>query len=306
MSSYSKLSLMLKIPAFTGILLICLATAVSADYPLISYTIESRDPLYSQQQQDVELWYSGRNETPPLMIYRYVPRSSENIFSVAAAFNLPYDSIATLNEWDAPGLLTPGKPILIPNIPGIFIPEEPKGSWERLLSENMKSSDPQSVKVTLGNGRVRKLNFFAGEKFSSSERIRFLGSLFSSPLAEVKITSPCGYRHNPFTGGISFHPGVDLRAPLNTDVFAARDGIVKETGTLEIYGHFVIIDHDGGYQSVYAHLNEVFVSAGEAVNAGERIALSGNSGVSTGPHLHFEIRKDGKPIDPAKLTSFYE
>ena len=295
-----------KFSAITGFLLLSLTTVVSADYPLISYTIESRDPLYSQQQQDVELWYSGNEETPSLMIYRYVPRSSEDIFSVAAAFNLPYDSIATLNGWDAPGLLSPGKPILIPNIPGIFIPEEPEGSWENLLSENMKNGNPQSVKVTLGNGKTRKLNFFAGKKFSSTERIRFLGSLFSSPLANVKITSPFGYRPDPFSGGISFHPGVDLRASLNTDVFAARDGVVKETGTLEIYGHFVIIDHDGGYQSVYAHLNEVFVSAGEAVEAGERIALSGNSGISTGPHLHFEIRKDGKPIDPAKLTSFYD
>ena len=104
---------------------------------------------------------------------------------------------------------------------------------------------------------------------------------------------------------ISFHPGVDLRASTGTPVMAARDGTVLETGTLEIYGLFVIINHDGGYQSVYAHLDEILVSEGQIVDAGDRIALSGNSGVSTGPHLHFEIRRNGKPADPSRLTSFY-
>ncbi len=280
-------------------------TSVFADYPLIHFTIESRDPLYSQQQQDVEIWYSGTRDLPPLMIYRYIPRSSENLFSVAAAFNLPYDSIATLNGWDSPGLLNPEKELLIPNIPGLFVPEKPEGNWQNELTNNSRTSEPVNIKVDSRNGETNNLKFFPGEKFTSAERIRFLGSLFSAPLRDVKITSPFGYRSNPFRGGLSFHPGVDLRAGMNTPVFAARDGIVKDTGILEIYGHFIIIDHDGGYQSVYAHLNEVLVSAGEAVNAGDRIALSGNSGVSTGPHLHFEIRRDGKPVDPSRLTSFY-
>ncbi len=281
-------------------------SSVFAEYPLIRYTIESRDPLYSQQQQDVEIWYSGVQDSPQLMIFRYFPRSSENLFSVAAAFNLPYDSIATLNGWDAPGLLSPEKEVLIPNIPGLFVPETPEGNWQRALAGNSRDSEPIIIKISSKAGETKTLRFYPGEKFSSAERIRFLGSLFSAPLRDVKITSSFGYRTNPFTGGLSFHPGVDLRAGMNTVVIAARDGIVKETGTLEIYGHFVIIDHDGGYQSVYAHLNEVLVSAGETVNAGDRIALSGNSGISTGPHLHFEIRRDGKPIDPSRLTSFGE
>jgi len=278
---------------------------VFADYPLIHYTIESRDPLYSQQQQDVEIWYSGRGETPPLMLYRYIPLDSENLFSVAAAFNIPYESIATLNGWDAPGLFSSGKALLIPNTPGLFVPEAPEGNWEKELAVSSRDSDSVKIRVAAA-GESRNLRFYPGEKFSSAERIRFLGSLFSTPLNDARITSPFGYRQNPFSGGMSFHPGVDLRAPINTPVLAARDGIVKETGTLEIYGHFIIIDHDGGYQSVYAHLNEVMVSPGQPVSAGDRIALSGNSGISTGPHLHFEIRRDGKPVDPAGLTSFYE
>jgi len=291
---------------FILLLQVLASSAVVADYPLIHYTIESRDPLYSQQQQDVEIWYSGRGEPPPLMLYRYIPRDSENLFSVAAAFNLPYESIATLNGWDAPGLFSSGKVLLIPNIPGLFVPETPEGNWERELTDRSRESESINIRVNTGTGETRNLRFYPGEKFSSAERIRFLGSLFSTPLNDTRVTSPFGYRQNPFSGGMSFHPGVDLRASINTPVLAARDGVVKETGTLEIYGHFIIIDHDGGYQSVYAHLNEVLVSPGQKVSAGDRIALSGNSGISTGPHLHFEIRRDGKPVDPAGLTSFYE
>ncbi|MCK5737081.1 MAG: M23 family metallopeptidase, partial [Spirochaetaceae bacterium] len=187
----------------------------------------------------------------------------------------------------------------------LFISESARGNWERQLAGSTRDSEPIIIKVDRNIGSLISLKFFPGEKFSSDERIKFLGSLFSAPLSDVRITSPFGYRSNPFTGGISFHPGVDLRAPINTIVLASRDGIIKETGTLEIYGHFVIIEHDGGYQSVYAHLNEVIVSRGQAVNAGDGIALSGNSGISTGPHLHFEIRRDGKPVDPSRLTSFY-
>lgn len=283
-----------------------LSVGAFGDYPLISYTIKSRDPLYSQQQQDVETWYSGRGGDLPLTIFRYIPRPSEDLFSVAAAFNLPYEAIATLNRWEAPGLLTQGKPLLVPNIPGLFIPSSPEGKWERQLASSQRNAEPLTVKVSRKAGDNRDYSFFPGDKFTPEERINFLGSLFSSPLDDGKITSSFGYRANPFTGGMSFHPGVDLRAPTGTPVKAARDGTVGETGTLEIYGHFVIINHDGGYQSVYAHLDDILVTEGQVVDAGDRIALSGNSGISTGPHLHFEIRRNGKPADPSRLTSFYD
>ena len=273
-----------------------------ADYPLIRYTTESRDPLYSQQQQDVESWYSDPDDPPSLAIFRYIPRASEDLFSVAAAFNLPYESLATLNGWDASGLFSSGTEIMIPNMPGIFVPESPANAWERALSETRRetAAGPLAVRIS---GRESRLLFHPGEKFSPAERIRFLGRLFSSPLKGGRVTSGFGYRPNPFRGGTNFHPGLDFRAAVGTPVMAARDGVVADAGTLEIYGHFVIINHDARYQTFYAHLDEVLVTGGQRMKAGERIALSGNSGISTGPHLHFEIRRDGVPIDPARLTA---
>jgi murein DD-endopeptidase MepM/ murein hydrolase activator NlpD len=281
-------------------------SGVYGDYPLIRYTVVSRDPLYSQQQEDVESWYSGGDQTIPLMIFRYVPLPSEDIFSVAAAFNLPYDALATLNSWDSPGLMSTGAEVLIPNRPGLFVPMEPVGRWERDLVQSRRSVEPVQVQINKGSGAVRTFNFFPGAKFSPEERVRFLGSLFTSPVADGNITSSFGYRPDPFTGGMTFHPGIDLRAPSGTPVYAARDGIVGDTGTLAIYGHYIILNHDGGLQSVYAHLERILVTKGTSVSAGTLIAESGNSGVSTGPHLHFEIRRNGLPTDPSRLTSIYD
>ena len=280
--------------------------SIFSDYPLIRYTVKSRDPLYTQQQQDVEAWYSGSEEKLPLAIYRYVPRPSEDLFSVAAAFNLSYETLATLNSWDAPGLFSKGTEILIPNIPGIFSPENPSNSWEKNIAKSRINLQGIRVKIKFGRSENQEILFYPGEKFTSTERIRFLGNLFSSPIPSGAITSGFGYRPNPFTGRPSFHPGIDFRAPIGTSVKAARDGTVSASGALEIYGFYVIIDHEGEYQTLYAHLNEILVTNGLFVNAGDIIALSGNSGISTGPHLHFEIRRKGSPLDPARLTSLRE
>ena len=293
-----------KITIFTYLLLF--VHVVTADYPLISYTIKSRDPLYSQHQQDIELWYSDRAKSQPLMIFRYIPLPSEDIFSVAAAFNVPYDTLATLNNWNAPDLLKAGDEVLIPNIPGVFVPIVPEDEWEKNLSEITRSSDAIQVIIRLEDNKNRMFRFYPGDKFSSDERISFLGSSFSLPVRQGNITSSFGYRSHPLTGELSFHPGIDIRTPVGTPVFAARNGIVHDIGTLKVHGLYVIINHDGGYQTVYAHLDGVPVKVGQSVGAGEQIASSGNSGLSTGPHLHFEIRKNGKPTNPATLTAFHE
>jgi murein DD-endopeptidase MepM/ murein hydrolase activator NlpD len=98
------------------------------------------------------------------------------------------------------------------------------------------------------------------------------------------------------------HPGVDIAAPLGTPVRAAGGGTVAAAGADSDYGLFVLLRHPNGYESMYGHASRLLVSEGELVAAGEVIALSGNSGRSTAPHLHFEIRRDGKTLDPLTLV----
>jgi murein DD-endopeptidase MepM/ murein hydrolase activator NlpD len=94
------------------------------------------------------------------------------------------------------------------------------------------------------------------------------------------------------------HPGIDIAVAEGSYVRAAGAGIVEEAGADEVYGNFIRIRHAGGFQSVYGHASELFVATTDSVERHEVIALSGNTGTSTAPHLHFEIWKDGQPIDP--------
>ncbi len=113
-----------------------------------------------------------------------------------------------------------------------------------------------------------------------------------------RITSPFGYRTHPVRGTQQFHSGIDMALSPGTPVMATAGGLVTTSGWEGALGRTIIIDHGDGYSSLYAHNSQLLVKAGAYVVPGQVIALSGNSGVSTGPHLHFEIRKDGEPVNP--------
>lgn len=98
------------------------------------------------------------------------------------------------------------------------------------------------------------------------------------------------------------HQGLDIAVPSHSYIRAAGAGEVAEVGEDSIYGRYVILDHGGGYRSVYGHAAETLVTAGQEVRTNEVIALSGSTGRSTAPHLHFEIHRDGEPIDPLSLV----
>ncbi len=98
------------------------------------------------------------------------------------------------------------------------------------------------------------------------------------------------------------HPGIDIAVAEGAYVRAAGSGVVVEAGEDEIYGRYVRIRHRDGYETMYAHASQLFVASGDRVERHEVIALSGNTGTSTAPHLHFEILKDGEPIDPRTLV----
>jgi murein DD-endopeptidase MepM/ murein hydrolase activator NlpD len=113
------------------------------------------------------------------------------------------------------------------------------------------------------------------------------------------ITSPFGYRRSPFGSGMEFHQGLDIAAPMGTTVQAAAGGTVISAGWYGGYGNYVLIDHGGGMATGYGHLSQIFVSAGQQIQKGQAIGAVGSTGMSTGPHLHFEVRLHGKPTDPA-------
>lgn len=116
-----------------------------------------------------------------------------------------------------------------------------------------------------------------------------------------RASSGYGMRNDPIKHASSLHPGFDLAAPTGTPVGAAAGGKVIHAGPAGTYGNLVTVRHENGYETRYAHLSAVTVKEGEVVQPGQQIGAVGTTGYSTGPHLHFEVRHEGKTIDPAPL-----
>ena len=119
------------------------------------------------------------------------------------------------------------------------------------------------------------------------------------PLKSIKVTSPYGYRRDPFTGKLSWHNGLDLRAK-NEPAYAMMDGIVEKVGYDSRSGNYVTLKH-GNYHVSYCHLSSVIVGKGERVFSGTIVGVTGNTGRSTGCHLHLTCKKDGKSVNPISL-----
>jgi murein DD-endopeptidase MepM/ murein hydrolase activator NlpD len=118
---------------------------------------------------------------------------------------------------------------------------------------------------------------------------------------DTHIASRFGSRVDPISGARTVHTGVDLSVPTGTKVFSTGDGKVKRAGEDDVNGRFVVIDHGRGISSCYCHNSELRVARGVAITRGENITLSGNTGRSTGPHLHYQVAIDGVPIDPLAI-----
>ncbi len=116
------------------------------------------------------------------------------------------------------------------------------------------------------------------------------------------VTSPFGYRIHPIYGTRLFHNGVDIGADSGTPIVAALSGVVEEAAYNESYGNYVILNHGKDFKTVYAHCSTLKAEVGEQVLQGDEIALVGSTGVSTGPHLHFEVRRGEYKVNPSWLV----
>jgi len=118
------------------------------------------------------------------------------------------------------------------------------------------------------------------------------------PVSGTNFTSGFGVRSDPFQARAAMHPGVDLAGPVGTRIYATADGVVGRSQWVRGYGNLVEIDHGHGIQTRYGHLSKSLVTAGQRIRRGDLIALMGSTGRSTGSHLHYEVRLEGKPVNP--------
>jgi len=291
------------IKRFCIFLQLFISSFLFAQYPVILNLSVFKDQLFSQQQKETESWYLNNargNPSPPLSIYRYQPQDGDSLIVLASAFNLPIDTLATINGLENIRDFMTNKVLLIPSAPGLYLDTQSDSTWMKSLLLSLGETEYQVIFLKI-NDSIKKIRYYPGLPLPSEQKRRFVLSLFSPPLHHRVITSPYGYRNHPVTGKWGLHTGTDYRSPIGSPVYSCSDGIVLSVGKLEDYGKFIIIKHKNGYTSLYGHLNKIMVIRNQTVVEGTLIAKSGNTGISTGPHLHFEIRKNGSPVDPENL-----
>ena len=124
--------------------------------------------------------------------------------------------------------------------------------------------------------------------------------IFPLGSSEWRLSDGYGWREDPLTGEESFHRGVDLACALGTPVLSTMDGVVTAARQSASYGNYVVLNHAGGQETLYAHLQYCYVRAGEVVQAGQPLGTAGQTGRATGAHLHFELLERGLRCDPAR------
>ncbi|GHV87732.1 peptidase M23 [Spirochaetia bacterium] len=281
-----------------------IALPPAPEFPVIT-RLDNRDTVFQQYAQDVETARRRQKQgvgaavqAEGLAIYAYALRG-EDLLSLAAR-TVPYAALITLNRLPHAEDLSGLRTVLLPSVPGLFIPETPGTDLEMLIRSSREDAEGVMLTVRRDSGAGERFLFIPGAELTPTERTFFLDNRFRFPLRNYRITSTFGPRTNPVTGNRRVHQGLDLAAPIGTAVFAVRNGVVTETGADPIYGNYVIIQHEGGWASLYGHLSEINTALRNEVKSGSLIGKVGSTGQSTGPHLHFELRQHGKAQDPGK------
>lgn len=245
--------------------------------------------------ESVETDFSVQKEVPELQIYKHKVQKGEVLSEIAKKYGISMDTICGSNNLISYDLIKEGAVFTIPSKDGILykmkkgvtildLVKKYKISLKKILAQNsIKNPDFISIGSELFIPDARPQNIFPG----------YLWPTFSR-----KITGGYGWRRNPFNRRRrEFHKGVDIGSKYGR-VRATKYGKITYSGWLGGYGKVIIIGHPGGIKSLYAHLSKIFVRKGQYVKQGQFIGRSGNTGRSTGPHLHVEITKYGKHKNP--------
>ena len=276
---------------------------------------ENRIAKEWEAQEEQELTELNENinleEKIVLENMEYVIKKGDTISDLSKEYKIKTDYIYANNIDKNLRVLKIGNKINIPTEQGIFYAVKKGDTFEGLSKRfevNIKTIKEDNeidrllvgAKIFLREPKVsRYLNSFKQEYVKKTN----LGT-FSNPLMAMSLTSSFGSRKHPVLKKVLNHAGVDLKAKTGTKVVSARDGVVSFAGRASGYGKLVIIKHSDGYETRYAHLSQIDVKKGQKVSQNQHIALSGATGRVSGPHLHFEIRKNGKIENPLAYLKF--
>lgn len=166
--------------------------------------------------------------------------------------------------------------------------------------ETLRMSEAASRSYEEVARKADRLEDALQQALQEAEKLAYLRSITPTiyPTTSTRITSSFGYRRDPFTRRTAYHKGIDFGGDIGDPIFATADGSVKEAGYERAMGNYIVLGHGNGITTVYMHLSKKLVKEGQNVKKGEKIGALGSTGRSTGPHLHYEIHKNGEAINP--------
>ena len=258
------------------------------------------------------------SESEKAQIY-YTVRRGDTLSTIAARRNLPVEEIMNANNLNS-DFIKAGQEIVLPikdfkedkktnNKKTQTAEKNDKNSSKKIVHEVQRGDALSTIARMYGteietirrNNNLSGNRIFAGDELIITNYERGPFSLSRNSLiwpVNGRVSSNFGWRTHPVKNTRLFHNGVDIAVPSGTKVKAAASGEVVHSGWMNGFGYTVIIDHGRGVETLYAHNSRITVSRGTMVNKGQQVALSGNTGLSTGPHLHFGVLRNEKPLNP--------
>ena len=234
----------------------------------------------------------------------YRVKAGDMIGFIADAFDVTQDTIISVNNIKQSRLIQPGQYLKIPSMPGIIYTVKKNGETPATIAEKYKVNAEKCANanyVSLDTELKAGTSLFIPDaELDWATRQEINGDLFKKPLhTRYWLSSNYGWRDSPFNAGKrTFHGGIDMASSSGTPIYAALDGTVTAVGYNATYGNYVIITHHSGYKTLYGHMKSTACRKGNFVYTNTVIGYVGSTGMSTGPHLHFTVYKNGKTINP--------
>lgn len=239
--------------------------------------------------------------------FSYRVKKGDMIGFIADEFNLTSDTIISVNSIKSSRLIQIGQYLKIPSMSGILYTVKSDSETPESIAQKYKVD---ATKCALANNLEITSNLKAGSTIFVPDaaldwvtRQEINGDLFKKPIHSwYYFSSLYGWRNSPFDSSKrTFHGGIDMACPTGTSVFPALEGTVIKTSYNEVYGNYIIVKHHSGYQTLYGHLSKIVCKKGDFVYTNTVIGKVGSTGMSTGPHLHFTVYKNGRSVNPTNL-----
>ena len=264
----------------------------------------------NSEKSEEELVEKDTTQEDALITYEtYRVKKGDMIGYIADEFGITQDTIISVNNIKQSRLIQVGQYLKIPSMTGIIYTIKKTGETPETIAQKYKIDAEKCARVnalTVNTELTAGTSIFVPDaELDWTTRQEINGDLFHKPIhTRYWLSSPYGWRDSPFsTGKRSFHGGLDMACSMETPIYASLDGVVSATGYNTTYGNYVIITHHSGYKTLYGHMSSITCKKGNFVYTNTMIGRVGSTGMSTGPHLHFTVYKNGKTVNPTLLLN---